>query len=527
MTSYKLVMADNPETYAHKFFLFDLETTGLSRQNDQICQIAVQPFDQETKPFNIHILPDINFHPQASKVNGYRILCSSSHQRLLTKRGQPVEATTLTKGIGKFYEYLRRQSRTGSEVVLIGYNCKSFDVPILLRDIERPDDMHDIKFADAFLQMKKIIEKLSITSEDILEHSFQIEAKSVQGYHSMATMATMPKRNKKSVKSNCDLCCNVIKECEDSLVCEGECQKQLHRYCAGITRSYYQNLNHSSSPFVCLTCVQSLHSTIVSSLQHEIQSLKAELVEIKAILQLEKDTTEPIKAAMLSLRNDLQELQTCVKVQASTYAEIAANSSGHQSKSNDEVWHKVGNKRKKRGNQAGRYEIGNRGSGPNESQPSAHQAVNKQRPRVPVEGARKVWGTLRSATCHTVANAIQTVMNIPTSDLKIKRKFKTSPKDKKIKIWWFVVRGDETTLDKLDKSWQQLKLQTNWTLEPVLRYIDDAGSEGSADTIATTNRPWWIMLESLPIFLFFYSSIICLFFFSFHLFFFSMYTYFS
>ena len=221
-------MADNLETYDHNFFLFDLETTGLSRQNDQICQIAVQPFDQETKPFNIHILPDSNFHPQASKVNGYRILYSSSHQRLLTKRGQPVEATTLTQGIGKFYEYLRRQSRTGSEVVLIGYNCKSFDVPILLRDIERPDDMHDIKFADAFLLMKKIQDtklagirnlkqptvynyvtganvdpvhdaiqdviqlkqilkspKLSITSEDILEHSFQIEAKSVQRYRSM------------------------------------------------------------------------------------------------------------------------------------------------------------------------------------------------------------------------------------------------------------------------------------------------------------------------------------------------------
>ena len=95
---------------------------------------------------------------------------------------------------------------------------------------------------------------------------------------------------------------------------------------------------------------------------------------------------------------------------------------------------------------------------------------------------------VRVSCSQQVPREMETVLVSSPSHLKIKRKFKTSPKDKKrVTRWWFVVRGDETTLDKLDKSWQQLKLQTNWKLEPVLRYIDDAGSEGSADTIATTD----------------------------------------
>lgn len=141
-----------------KFFIFDLETTGLNRQKDEICQIAVQPYDEDgPQPFNIHILPNCDFHPKASEVNGYTISYSSSSERSLTKLGQPVETTTLAQGIKEFYDYLRRQSSSGSKIVLIGYNCKSFDVPILLRDIEPPADMrYKILYADAYLLMKKI-----------------------------------------------------------------------------------------------------------------------------------------------------------------------------------------------------------------------------------------------------------------------------------------------------------------------------------------------------------------------------------
>ena len=40
--------------------------------------------------------------------------------------------------------------------------------------------------------------------------------------------------------------------------CEGSCDKFFHRYCAGISKGYYQDLLTSSTPFVC-----NFHTTIL------------------------------------------------------------------------------------------------------------------------------------------------------------------------------------------------------------------------------------------------------------------------
>ena len=93
---------------------------------------------------------------------------------------------------------------------------------------------------------------------------------------------------------------------------------------------------------------------------------------------------------------------------------------------------------------------------------------------MPVKGARKVWGTLRSTTTHAVENTLRTLTNINAKGLVVKRKFKTARNDSgRVVKWWFVVRGEESVLEQLQKEWPTISIQTSWRLEPVLSYVED------------------------------------------------------
>ena len=71
----------------------------------------------------------------------------------------------------------------------------------------------------------------------------------------------MPKQTNAQKSTNariCDLCDGPFKATEQVLHCEGSCDKFFHRYCAGISKGYYQDLLTSSTPFVC-----NFHTTIL------------------------------------------------------------------------------------------------------------------------------------------------------------------------------------------------------------------------------------------------------------------------
>jgi len=38
--------------------------------------------------------------------------------------------------------------------------------------------------------------------------------------------------------------------------------------------------------------------------------------------------------------------------------------------------------------------------------------------------------------------------------------------------WWFVIAGEEPTLQLLMENWSMVRYQTNWSLEPVLSFCD-------------------------------------------------------
>ena len=50
-----------------------------------------------------------------------------------------------------------------------------------------------------------------------------------------------------------------------------------------------------------------------------------------------------------------------------------------------------------------------------------NQKLLLAKPRVPVKGARKVWGTLKSTTVVAVTSAIRSATSIATKDLTVKR----------------------------------------------------------------------------------------------------------
>ena len=65
-------------------------------------------------------------------------------------------------------------------------------------------------------------------------------------------------------------------------------------------------------------------------------------------------------------------------------------------------------------------------------------------------------------------------------------------------VWWFVLRGEESTLQNLESCWNQLELQTKWKLEPVLRYSDAvAGTESDRST--ESDRPIPPTTEEIPV----------------------------
>ena len=264
----------------------------------------------------------------------------------------------------------------------------------------------------------------------------------------------------------CDLCDGPFKMSEEVLFCEGCCQKHLHRYCAGLSKSHYEELLATSTPFVCLVCTQQLHKAELKNLHEELAAVRSELCELRTALQ----TTVTASAtnattAIQTLETEVKELRTTVNSQAQNvlnYAQVLKLKSNK--KSNKSSLQQLNHPKSRHNSHVKGSESISHATKPTTTN-------NIRRLCTPISGARKVWGTLRSTTVSAVKNAIHSVTNISINDLTIKRKFKTGGNDMVVR-WWFVIRGDEATLQNLEDSWQQLSLQTQWRLEPVLCYSD-------------------------------------------------------
>ena len=256
----------------------------------------------------------------------------------------------------------------------------------------------------------------------------------------------MPSKKAKTSTCNCDLCCKPIIEGKDeALGCEGECGKWFHRDCAGISMTHFKWLSTTTTPFVCFPCNQLAQEAKVSQLLSEIERLKSQLLQLEEKLEESQGNGQPGQGGAID-----QQWSHVVKKRAK-------NATGKRP-----APAKVHEKQKKRPH-------------PQEPLQSDISPTNLARPKTAalrqnVSGARRVWGTLRSATHNTVRNTIVHLTKCESNAVQVKRKSKTS-RSGKLK-WWFVLHGEECTLVSIESDWEKVSLQTGWRLEKCTKPVD-------------------------------------------------------
>ena len=72
---------------------------------------------------------------------------------------------------------------------------------------------------------------------------------------------------------------------DDAHQCEGSCQKWLHRYCAGVSISHFQEHASGYKPFVFLYSLKDTNRAVVNNnLKAEVAELKKKIAHLKSAL---------------------------------------------------------------------------------------------------------------------------------------------------------------------------------------------------------------------------------------------------
>lgn len=260
-------------------------------------------------------------------------------------------------------------------------------------------------------------------------------------------------------------------------MCEGEicANKWIHRYCAGVPTTHYKLLEKSPEPFYCYFCAQSKQMATVEEMKNTITALTAEIVELRAALQSQRE-------ACICSDNPL------------TTAVDAPQSDGPAW---TEVVRRRGSKRGQGRQTAQRTRAANANRSNSRSTNDANYTPNEagQAPKpsswVKVDGARKIWGTLKSCTVASVKSAISRVCNNNT--VKVKRKIKTSSGTPGTQArWYFILHDSEEALVALESNWERLALQTSWRLAICyMPQFDDQAEapENDSDTTDASQSP--------------------------------------
>ena len=199
----------------------------------------------------------------------------------------------------------------------------------------------------------------------------------------------MPGRGTK--KSSCDLCCDSFEKGHEILKCEGECGCTVHRYCAGVTKKYYEELTKGSSPYVCEWCTLKTSQTVIQQLQSEVASLKLEFEKAKKALATRANVCQP------PLTNTYASAAAHPPLQASSHPVIGRGRRAPRPPHST-------TKRNSNANPS-------HAPTPANSAEGSHQQVattntRRRTARVRVEGARRIWNTYIHASTKSIENAI-------------------------------------------------------------------------------------------------------------------------
>ena len=273
---------------------------------------------------------------------------------------------------------------------------------------------------------------------------------------------------KKSPKTACVACAICSTEVEDGkdecLHCQS-CDQKFHRYCAGVALSEYKTYApNGNSQFECFHCFKVHKESAVTDLRNCIEVLKAEILELRSTVQV------------LSSRVEATERAENRKPEPPSWSQIVRRSKKRPLKQRQET--------------ADTESLPTRPAGQANSDKRRTQKPSNSQKMVKADGARKIWGTLKTTTCTAVRNTISSVTKVSRSNLQIKRKYKLNRNNPDtVSKWWFVVRGEESVLLELEQEWNSIAVQTAWKLEPVHYYVEHSTPNESTDLPSTMSAP--------------------------------------
>ena len=259
-------------------------------------------------------------------------------------------------------------------------------------------------------------------------------------------------RRKNVSKVLCAVCqLQVVDGKDEALFCEGECSLWYHRGCASVPPELYKTLSNSDEPFVCLSCSSSHFKQQIADLSATVVALKEELKDTLEI----RETCSALAREVSALRQALNSLEKEVsKPRQAKHTYAAALSSRSKSSQSISKLASTAPTASSSGAPQNKRQLKN-----NESKPS------EPKHKVKVEGARRIWGTMRACSPGAITAIISRLVS-ERLELRIKRKTKQLANNKT--IWWFVVHGTERDLVLLEQGWEKVKTQTSWTLEHCL-----------------------------------------------------------
>lgn len=258
--------------------------------------------------------------------------------------------------------------------------------------------------------------------------------------------APMPKKPPRRSKVPCGVCQGpIVDGKDDALLCEGDCGLWYHRGCASVHPNLYKELSDSSEPFVCLSCTN-------SHLKREIALLREELQGVAEV----RDKCAALVTEVAALRLALNSIVEVPKPQTSrstvrrpkrTYANaVRAAQFPNSANSIDASSHTVPSAVLQQ----------------EQTARNVSPRPREARPKIKVDGARKIWGTVQSCSAGAIVATISRL--IPTKvNIQVRRKTKTLANNKS--VWWFVVHGAEGDLTILEQEWDRVRDQTLWSLQ--------------------------------------------------------------
>ena len=84
---------------------------------------------------------------------------------------------------------------------------------------------------------------------------------------------TVTSKRTKNLNSSCPICERAFEPGQESIICDGDCQKFIHRQCASLTKHQFKQAGESDLPYFCVHCTLSKQNSEITNLKQVITEL--------------------------------------------------------------------------------------------------------------------------------------------------------------------------------------------------------------------------------------------------------------